>query len=76
MLSQLGELKKLKQNNPDLLIGVCGCMVQQKGMADTIRISAPHVDLIFGTHNLHNLPVYVYNLYQGKGRLLPDCTGK
>lgn len=68
VLSQLGELKKLKQNNPDLLIGVCGCMVQQKGMADTIRSSAPHVDLIFGTHNLHNLPVYVYNLYRGKGR--------
>jgi tRNA-2-methylthio-N6-dimethylallyladenosine synthase len=43
-------------------------MMQQKGMADTIRISAPHVDLIFGTHNLHYLPEYIYNLYQGKGK--------
>ena len=68
VLSQLGELKKLKKKNPDMIIGVCGCMMQQKGMADTIRISAPHVDLIFGTHNLHYLPEYMYNLYQGKGK--------
>ncbi|MBQ3510052.1 MAG: tRNA (N6-isopentenyl adenosine(37)-C2)-methylthiotransferase MiaB [Peptococcaceae bacterium] len=68
VLSQLGELKKLKKKKPDMIIGVCGCMMQQKGMADTVRISAPHVDLIFGTHNLHYLPEYIYNLYQDKGR--------
>lgn len=68
VLSQLGELKKLKQNNPDMIIGVCGCMMQQKGMADWIRSSAPHVDLIFGTHNLHHFPQYLYRLYQGEGR--------
>lgn len=68
VLSQLGELKKLKQQKPDLIIGVCGCMMQQKGMADMVRVSAPHVDLIFGTHNLHHFPEYIYNLYQGKGK--------
>lgn len=68
VLSQLGELKKLKQNNPDMIIGVCGCMMQQKGMADWIRSSAPHVDLIFGTHNLHHFPQYLYRLYQEEGR--------
>lgn len=68
VLSQLGELKKLKQQNPDMIIGVCGCMMQQKGMADLIRSSAPHVDLIFGTHNLHHFPAYLYQLYQGAGR--------
>ena len=68
VLSQLGELKKLKQKNPDLIIGVCGCMMQQKGMADMIRSSAPHVDLIFGTHNLHHFPEYLYRIYQGEGR--------
>ena len=68
VLSHLGELKKLKQKNPDMIIGVCGCMMQQKGMADTIRSSAPYVDLIFGTHNLHHFPEYMYNVYQGKGR--------
>jgi len=51
-----------------MIIGVCGCMMQQKGMADWIRSSAPHVDLIFGTHNLHHFPQYLYRLYQGEGR--------
>lgn len=68
VLSHLGELKKLKQKNPDMIIGVCGCMMQQKGMADMIRSSAPYVDLIFGTHNLHHFPKYLYDVYQGKGR--------
>ena len=68
VLSQLGELKRLKQQKPDMIIGVCGCMMQQKGMAELIRSSAPHVDLIFGTHNLHHFPVYLYQLYQGAGR--------
>lgn len=68
VLSQLGELKKLKQKKPDMIIGVCGCMMQQKGMAELIRSSAPHVDLIFGTHNLHCFPQYVYQLYQGQGK--------
>lgn len=68
VLSHLGELKKLKKKKPDMIIGVCGCMMQQKGMADLVRSSAPHVDLIFGTHNLHHLPEYIYRLYQGKGR--------
>lgn len=68
VLSQLGELKRLKQQKPDMIIGVCGCMMQQKGMAELIRSSAPHVDLIFGTHNLHHFPVYLYHLYQGAGR--------
>lgn len=68
VLSHLGELKKLKQHNPEMIIGVCGCMMQQQGMADLIRSSAPHVDLIFGTHNLHLFPQYIYDLYQGKGK--------
>ncbi|MBQ2432629.1 MAG: tRNA (N6-isopentenyl adenosine(37)-C2)-methylthiotransferase MiaB, partial [Peptococcaceae bacterium] len=68
VLSQLGELKKLKQKNPDLIIGVCGCMMQQNGMADMVRSSAPHVDIIFGTHNLHHFPEYLYRVYQGEGR--------
>ncbi|HHX50356.1 MAG TPA: tRNA (N6-isopentenyl adenosine(37)-C2)-methylthiotransferase MiaB, partial [Clostridia bacterium] len=52
----LGELKRLKNANPCMVIGVCGCMTQRAGMAERITKQAPHVDLIFGTHNLHRLP--------------------
>jgi tRNA-2-methylthio-N6-dimethylallyladenosine synthase len=55
VLSKVGELKELKVQNPDLIIGICGCMVQQEKVAEKIRHRAPHVDLIFGTHNLYQL---------------------
>jgi len=55
-------LKELKKQKPDLLIGVCGCMVQQPGMAERILKQYPFIDLAFGTHNLHTLPSLLYAL--------------
>ena len=55
----LGLLKKLKKNNPDLVIGICCCMMQQKGMADKILKEFPYVDIIFGTHNSYKFPEYL-----------------
>ena len=52
----LGQLKHLKKENPDLVVGVCGCMMQQQHITDEIRKKYPWVDLVFGTHNLHRLP--------------------
>ena len=51
---QLGRWKNLKQDNPDLLIGVGGCVASQEG--DAIRTCAPFVDLVFGPQTLHRLP--------------------
>lgn len=56
VLSRLGELRELKSKNPEMIIGVCGCMTQQENIAEKIRHRAPHVELIFGTHNIHQLP--------------------
>ncbi|NFD57115.1 tRNA (N6-isopentenyl adenosine(37)-C2)-methylthiotransferase MiaB [Clostridium botulinum] len=55
----LGILKGLKSKNPNLIIAVTGCMMQQKGMAETIKKKFPFVDIIIGTHNLHNFPNYL-----------------
>lgn len=52
----IGMLKPLKQKNPELLIGVGGCMMQQEGMAQELADKFPFVDIIFGTHNLDELP--------------------
>ncbi len=49
-------LKELRKERPDLLIGVCGCMVQEPGMAEKLIKQYPFVDLAFGTGNLHELP--------------------
>ena len=54
---QLGRWKHLKQANPDLLIGVGGCVASQEG--DAIRARAPFVDIVFGPQTLHRLPEMV-----------------
>ena len=53
---QLGSLKNLKRDKPDLIIGVCGCMPQRKNVRDYITSKIKHVDLIFGPNNIHKLP--------------------
>ncbi|MGB4614679.1 MAG: MiaB/RimO family radical SAM methylthiotransferase, partial [Limnochordia bacterium] len=53
---QITSLKQLKDKNPGLLIGICGCMPQQKEELEKLLARLPHVDLIFGTHNIHRLP--------------------
>ena len=53
---QIGSLRMQKEQNPDLIIGICGCMPQQKAELDKILETLPHVDLVFGTHNIHRLP--------------------
>ncbi len=68
VLGELGMLKKLRRNNPDLLFGICGCMAQEEEIVDTILKKYRHVDLIFGTHNIHRLPVLLYNAMNAKER--------
>ena len=54
VFSQLGRWKALKRDNPELVIGVGGCVASQEGVAITAR--APYVDLVFGPQTLHRLP--------------------
>lgn len=59
VFGNLGALKKHKKQNPDLIIAICGCMMQQKGMADRVLSKYPFVDIIFGTHNAYKFPEYL-----------------
>ena len=63
-------LKELRKEKPHLLIGVCGCMVQQPQMAEKILRQYRFIDLAFGTHNLHKLPSLLLNLLTGKSRVV------
>ncbi|AKX44535.1 (dimethylallyl)adenosine tRNA methylthiotransferase [Thiopseudomonas alkaliphila] len=54
VFSQLGRWRELKAENPDLVIGVGGCVASQEG--ETIRSRAPYVDVVFGPQTLHRLP--------------------
>ncbi|OUS09812.1 tRNA (N6-isopentenyl adenosine(37)-C2)-methylthiotransferase MiaB [Gammaproteobacteria bacterium 54_18_T64] len=65
---QLGRWKKLKDKNPDLIIGVGGCVASQEGEAIARR--APHVDLIFGPQTLHRLPDMMEQRQQGNSAVV------
>ena len=58
----LGQLKKVKENNPQFVVAVCGCMMQQQHIVDKIKKTYPWVDLVFGTHNIHEFPKLLDNV--------------
>ena len=68
-LSIIGQYKHLKVAKPDLLIGVCGCMVTQDHRKETIKHSYPYVDFVLGTSSLHRLPELIFTKIQ-KGKRL------
>ena len=55
-LSTIGQYKHLKAKKPDMLIGVCGCMVTQDHRKDDIKFRYPYVDFVLGTSSIHRLP--------------------
>lgn len=61
----LGRCKHLKNENKDLKIILCGCMAQERSVVDEILEKHKYIDLVFGTHNIHELPNYLMNLGSG-----------
>lgn len=59
---QVGTLRQLKERKPHVVIGICGCMPQQKEELPKLLDRLPHVDLIFGTHNIHRLPELLHRI--------------
>lgn len=70
----LGALKHLKRRKGDMIIAICGCMVQQQAVADRIKKSYPYVDIVFGTHVSHKLPEFVYNCLTSGKRVIDIST--
>ena len=56
VFGNVGALKKLKEQNPRLMIGICGCMAQQENIVEKLRQSYPYVDLVFGVDGIDRLP--------------------
>ena len=65
-LGNVAEMKRLKERNPGMIIGIAGCMVQQEGIREHIVKRMPWVDLVFGTHNIHNLPALLSRVEMGE----------
>ncbi|MGV3466712.1 MAG: tRNA (N6-isopentenyl adenosine(37)-C2)-methylthiotransferase MiaB [Heyndrickxia sp.] len=70
VFGEIGHLKPLKLEKPDLLIGVCGCMSQEESVVNKILEKHHHVDMIFGTHNIHRLPHILKEAYMSKAMVV------
>ena len=71
----LGALKHIKEQRPDMLIGICGCMIQQSHIVERIKSKYKHVDMIFGTHSLHRFPQIMYSAMQQRVIDVEDTDG-
>ena len=67
---EIGEFKALKEKNKNLILMICGCMVEQKHIIETILEKYPHVDVMFGTHNLHDVLKLVDQYIHKKSRYI------
>lgn len=67
VFGRLGILKHIKEEErPDMIIGICGCMVQQEHITEKIKKVHNHVDLVFGTHALYKMPELLYRAMSSK----------
>lgn len=66
VFGRLGILKHIKEKRRDLIIGVCGCMVQQEHITEKIKNVHNHVDLVFGTHALYKMPELLFKAMNEK----------
>ncbi|MBE7022557.1 MAG: tRNA (N6-isopentenyl adenosine(37)-C2)-methylthiotransferase MiaB [Ruminococcaceae bacterium] len=69
VLGNIGALVHEKRRRPNLIIGICGCMMQQEHMVKTIRSKYKHVSLVFGTHTLHRLPQLLFEVLTEQNRV-------
>ena len=60
VFGRLGALKSIKKRRPDMIIALCGCMMQENEAVETIKAKYKHVNIIFGTHNIYKLSELLY----------------
>ena len=70
LYGHLGQVKKMKERNPQMMIGLCGCMMQEEHVIEKIRSSYKFVDIIFGTHNIFKLAELLKARVDSKGMIV------
>ncbi|MDY3906917.1 MAG: tRNA (N6-isopentenyl adenosine(37)-C2)-methylthiotransferase MiaB [Lawsonibacter sp.] len=73
VLGNVGALVHVKRRHPEQLICLCGCMMQEQHVADKIRQSYRHVDLVFGPHALWKFPEMIHTLLTQRGRIFSNA---
>ncbi|MDL2235554.1 tRNA (N6-isopentenyl adenosine(37)-C2)-methylthiotransferase MiaB [Christensenellaceae bacterium OttesenSCG-928-L17] len=76
VFGNVGALKKRKDEHPGLIIGVCGCMMQQAGVGERLLKRYPFVNFVMGTHMIHTLPTIVQRVFAGERPLVIQESGQ
>lgn len=66
VVGMLGRIKHLRETKKDIITIFCGCMAQEESIANMIKDKYKWVDMVFGTHNIHKLPIYLSDLYKNR----------
>ena len=72
----LGRCKHAKKDNKDLIIGICGCMAQEESVVKELMEKHPYVDIVFGTHNIHELQDLIINRKNKQDIEVYSCEGE
>ena len=75
LLANIGALKERKEADPDLILGICGCMMQQTDVAKKVMRRFPFVDFVFGTNVLWRLPELMLSALNGERLILTSEEG-
>lgn len=70
VLGNIGALKRICAKRPELIVGICGCMMQQESMSKRIKSKFKHVSVVFGTHSLYTFPEIMYRAVCEKERVI------
>ena len=70
LYGRIGQLKQSYNNNKNKIIGICGCMMQEKDEVELIQKKYPYVKLIFGTYNIYEVPSLIYELLQNEKKVI------
>lgn len=68
VFGMIGRVKTLKETRPDIILGICGCMAQEEVVVDEILSKYKHVDLVFGTHNIHRMPMLLKDIIKNQNK--------
>jgi len=66
VFGMLGRIKHLREERPNIIVGLCGCMAQEEVVIDEIKTKLKWLDLVFGTHNIHRLPILLNEVSRKK----------
>lgn len=68
VFGMIGRMKHIKEERPHVILGICGCMAQEENVAYEIKRKYKHIDLVFGTHNFHTLPLLLEKCIEERER--------